>query len=255
MVALFGDRKREVVDEDHGYDELMEKLADLYREPNDFFIGVFETDLEQAIKAGVHEFGAPAKNIPPRHWLSSFFDTHAADIADIYVEYYREFVKTGNKNLAEDKASEEVLILLRGYLETNPLSPDLKPSTWAVKESDTMMIETAEMVSAIAVKFDPKGAKGGSSSSSKGKEVARMSQVSGGGGRGGSKKKTNLLRSLKAIYQALTGPSLYEGYGFRKRAQAKPMTSTTVRYPTGYKRMPTVERGPRGHYPSVSRPK
>lgn len=235
----------------------MEKLEDLYKKPSEFYIGVFESDLEQAIKAGVHEFGAPAKSIPPRRWLSSFFDTHNEDIAEIYIQYYKDYIVKGNKKLMEDQASEEVLVILKGYLEANPLTPDLKPDTWARKQSDTMMIETGQMVSAIAVKYTDNGSRGGGGSSSRGREVARMSQVSGGGGgkRGGSKKRLNILRTLKAIYQAVTGPTLYEGYGFRKRAEAKPMTSTTVRYPSGYKRMPTVERGPRGKYPSVSRPK
>lgn len=151
---MFGGNKNQLVDEDHGYEELMDKLEELYQKPSEFYIGVFETDLEQAIKAGVHEFGAPAKNIPPRKWLSSFFDEHSEDLAEIYLEACSYWLEVGgSKTEVFSTFSEEALILLRGYLETNPLTPDLKPATWATKQSDTMLVETAEMLSAIAIRY------------------------------------------------------------------------------------------------------
>lgn len=77
-------------------------------------------------------------------------------------------------------------------------------------------------------------------------ELRRMENL-----RTGRPKSIGLLRSLRRIFGALTGPKLYEGYGFRKRAEAKPMFSTTQRWPPGYKRMPVRSGG--GRYPSVSR--
>jgi hypothetical protein len=82
-------------------------------------------------------------------------------------------------------------------------------------------------------------------------EVARMEEVSGG--RTGRPKSIGFLRALKSVFGALTGPRLYEGYGFRKRAEAKPLFSTTQRWPPGFKRMPVRSGG--GRYPSVSRPR
>lgn len=159
-------KRSAVIDEDHGYDQLMQKLEELEATPSNFYIGVFDSDLEQVIKAGVHEFGAPNANIPSRKWLSSFFDEHSEEIADIYQEAVTYWFEVGGaKRDVFQVFSEEVLVLLQGYLETNPLSPDLKPGTWKEKKTDTMMIETSQMVSAIAIRYH------GSKDKTKGRSV------------------------------------------------------------------------------------
>lgn len=143
-----------VIDEDHGYEELMEKLSELEEAPSQFYIGIFDSDLEQVIKAGVHEFGAPSRNIPERKWLSSFFDEHSNDLNNIYQEAITYWFEVGgSKREVFQIFSEEVLSLLRGYLDTNPLSPNLKPATWEEKKTDTMMVETSQMISAIAIRY------------------------------------------------------------------------------------------------------
>lgn len=91
---------------------------------------------------------------------------------------------------------------------------------------------------------------------SSGEELVRMQDVSGIPNTGGRPKSLNLLRNLKKIFSALRGPQLYEGYGQRKRAESKPMFSTTQRWPAGFKRMPVRDgHKQRGRYPSISRPR
>jgi hypothetical protein len=141
---------------DHGYDDLLRQVKEL-EAGADFYIGLFSSDQDQVIKGGVHEFGAPGRKIPPRHWLSKFFDTHAKELNDIYVEATTTWLNEGGDSTEIfAAASGEVLVLLRGFLETNPLTPDLKDKTWERKDSDTMMIETSAMINAIAVRYNPK---------------------------------------------------------------------------------------------------
>jgi hypothetical protein len=81
----------------------------------------------------------------------------------------------------------------------------------------------------------------------------RQQRVRGTGRRAGRTRSSNVIKKLRAIAKVLTGPSLYEGYGQRKRPDRKPGTSTTVKWGSGYKRMPVRSKG--GRYPSDSRPK
>lgn len=140
-------------DTDHGYDDLLEQLEEL-EEGETFYIGLFSSDLEQVIKGAIHEFGAPGKNIPARHWLSTFYDQYNRELDTVFREAAIDWLSHGgDKEEVYGNASEEVLVLLEEFLSQNNLVPDLKPETWARKDGD-MMNETGAMISAIAVRYN-----------------------------------------------------------------------------------------------------
>jgi hypothetical protein len=242
--------KNRLLDKDLGYKKLLKRLVKTGAGQT-ISLGVFDDDPLQVIKAAVHEFGAKRGHVPQRRWLSKFWDTHAKDIADIVVKAQSEAFFTGaSVEAVMTKHSDEVFEILMDFVVSNTFPPPLSDFTLAAKTTPYQFIETGAMIGSVAIKYSPTKPGGGS----KGKVLAKNS---GGGAKGGRRtgrpKSLGLLKHLKALYTALLGSDLYEGYGQRKRPAAKTGTSTTVKWPSGYKRMPT--RSPKGRYPSDSRPK
>lgn len=243
--------KGKVKDKDLGYKKFVKKYESM--EFSGFSLGVFESDPKEVMKAVVHEMGSPKTGVPARHWLTKFFDQHGKDVSRILSEGVGEFItEKGDGKAERDRVigfrAQEIVELIHGFLIEGNLTPPLSPITLAQKNTDTMLFETGAMINAVALRYGDKGQEG-----SKAKEMARVGNNAGGGSRTGRPKSIKLLAYIKKLFLALKGPQLYEGYGQRKRAESKPGTSTTVRWPSGYKRMPV--RSGNGRYPSNSRPK
>lgn len=72
----------------------------------------------------------------------------------------------------------------------------------------------------------------------------------------GRPRKSGILKHVVSLGRNLTGPSIYEGFGQRKRAEKK-FRSTNRTYTPGSRRIPVsdtgrLDFGPR-RYPSISR--
>ena len=268
---------KKVQDIDHGFDDLVDKLEGLYSQET-FSIGIFEDHPEQLVKAFKHEFRWDAQNIPARRWLSSFYDEHRDQLEAIYKEAIEEYLTSDkDKEVVFQEYSQEVIVLITNYLSGDPLSPPLSDDWLKKKQGPHQMKESGDMINAIAIRYDEDGASGndadelvgadgggGQSGPTSSAPGTSPDQKSGGFSRrnlGGRPKGIGFMRAAATIYASITGPSLYEGFGFRKRPAQKARYSTTRRYTPGGTRYPGRDLGRsdlsgppgKGRFPSVSR--
>ena len=264
-----------IEDKDYGYEDFMESLQELY-DKETFSIGVFDDFPEQVLKAAVHEFGSSDGNIPARRWLSSWYDEYRDELKELYLEAYEEWLTSDqDKEDVLREYSQEARNLVIEYLSENPLSPPLSKAWEAQKDGPHQMYDQGDMIEALQVRFSDRGQGGsdGDPLTDTGQSPGGQGGTSGAGpqgansgpsstpypspGRrnlGGRPRGVGFLRHAKNLFQALSGPQLYEGYGFRKRPDPKPHQPRSRPHPRGVDRLP-VRRGTQGgRYPSINRP-
>lgn len=262
-----------VIDIDKGWDDLINRMEeDLYGK-QEFRIGVFrETPLE-LIKAYANEFGtssAAAFKVPPRKWLSSFFDENHQLLTDIFFEAVEEFV-SGSKSYedATEEAAKEVINLAYSYYSEDPLSPKLSRKWLKEKTGPHQMVNEGSMLQALTLQisrtdgsdFKPDSPTPPTPPPPNPEPQPRPDpQPKPPPSMGGRPRGVGFMRSMRKLYMALTGPQLYEGFGQRKRAEAKSRMSTTRNNLPGQTSMPSADPGRselfnrgRGHYPSTNR--
>ena len=267
-----------VEENDLGFEKFMEELQDLY-DKQLFSFGVFDDFPEEVIKAAVHEFGSDKNNIPDRRWLSSWFDHSRDDLIDLYMEACEEYLTSNkDKETIYSEYSVKARIMLLEFLEDDPLSPELSKVWKEQKDGPYKMFDQGDMVNAIEVRFSDDGAEGsdgesmaggsgGGPSSPGGSPAPGNNNPSGpsrktprpvpGNNLGGRPTGVGFMRQAARLFRALSGPGLYEGYGFRKRPDAHQRFGGSERTrpsgTSGSRRLPSRRGTQGGRYPSISR--
>ncbi len=102
--------------------------------------------------ASIHEFGAPAANVPQRSFLRSWFDERQDFITSTLRTQFTQVI--AGKRTTE-QAAERIALAFEGDVKQRILRnipPPLKPATIARKGSSLALVDTGQLRNAIRAK-------------------------------------------------------------------------------------------------------
>lgn len=99
--------------------------------------------------AAVHEFGAPARNIPQRSFIRATVDAEAAEIQRLQETLFAQVIDGG---ITEAQALEligaKVAAMMQARITSN-VPPPLKPETVERKGSSVALVDTGQLKSSL----------------------------------------------------------------------------------------------------------
>lgn len=122
--------------------------------PDNLSLGEPRGMVENILVGAVHEFGAPARNIPERSWLRSAFDNNRRDIHRlVMLEYQRVIQGTSTARLSLAKLGEWFTARVKANFPPSGV-PGYAPSTLRAKlrkgETDPqLLIETGQLRNSV----------------------------------------------------------------------------------------------------------
>jgi hypothetical protein len=152
--------KLKTIDRDLGLKKLL-GAGRLFRR-GDVRIGVFgELGSDLVLRASVHEFGAPSRNIPQRSFLRATIDEKRSDLIARAARGAGRVLDAVSKGANAQEATRKELDLLglfavravRERIRSN-IPPPLKPETIEAKGSSVALIDTGRMIQAITHKVE-----------------------------------------------------------------------------------------------------
>ncbi len=130
-----------VHERDHGYQALKRRWLQ-HRNGRVTAVGIFgegaaegHGDVTNLLVALVHEYGAPAANIPSRSWLRAWVDENADEVRRRVRELGKRILRG---ELDADQALEQLGLWIVGSIQAriaNKIPPPLAPSTVAARQA------------------------------------------------------------------------------------------------------------------------
>ena len=145
-----------ITDKDNGYKAMRARMKDLAQGDWTITVGVHDsagnhggTSQSVADIALIHEFGAPAANIPARSFIGAWFDLHGRELAQKSTKDLQAFVKgTMTKLQVLARAGSRAVAGIQLRMAQN-IPPPLKPATIARKGSSVALIDTGQTRGAV----------------------------------------------------------------------------------------------------------
>lgn len=149
-----------VTDKDRGAKALMERIGGLAESKRTVRVGIL-TDAPKKEREGatgkysllevaaLHEFGAPAANIPARSFIRATIDEHQADIAKLQRVLLTKVVAG---ELTEEQALQALGAKVAGWCKARiaaGIDPPLAPATVKRKKSSKPLVDTGQLRSSI----------------------------------------------------------------------------------------------------------
>ena len=149
-----------VTDTDRGAGELVKRLRALAQSTRRVKVGILSDAPKKARKGSagklsllevaiVHEFGAPAANIPQRSFIRATIDERAADIARLQ-RVVAQRVAMGK--ITEEQGLAQIGAKVAGWIKAriaDGIAPPLAESTVRRKKSTKPLVDTGQLRSAI----------------------------------------------------------------------------------------------------------
>lgn len=148
---------------DRGWKALLQRVQDWARAPGRVRVGVLDDTPKDAHDgkpgsaslvevAAIHEFGAPAANIPERSFIRATVDIERDEIQKLQGAVARRVVKdaiTARQGLGQIGA--KVVAMMRRRIRAG-IAPPLQPATIERKGSSKPLIDTRQLVSSLTWK-------------------------------------------------------------------------------------------------------
>lgn len=149
-----------VTDKDNGAKAMVERLRAFAQSKRTVRVGIL-SDAPKKEREGatgklsllevaiIHEFGAPAANIPARSFIRATVDEHAADIAKLQRVLGAQVVAG---KLTEEQALSALGAKVAGWVQARiaaGIDPALAPETVKRKKSSKPLIDTGQLRSAV----------------------------------------------------------------------------------------------------------
>ena len=149
-----------VTDTDRGAGDLVKRLRALAKSTRRVKVGILSDAPKKARKGSagklsllevaiVHEFGAPAANIPQRSFIRATIDERAADIARLQ-RVVAQRVAMGE--ITEEQGLAQIGAKVAGWIKAriaDGIAPPLAESTVRRKKSTKPLVDTGQLRSAI----------------------------------------------------------------------------------------------------------
>ena len=122
-------------------------------------VGVFSSaGADVALRAAVHEFGSPSRNIPSRSFIRSTLEEKKQDYRALLRRLFSGLLEESIHGSPDiDRAfgilGQKVTSDMREKIRSN-IPPPLKPATIARKGSSVALIDTGRMIQAISYKVE-----------------------------------------------------------------------------------------------------
>lgn len=108
------------------------------------------SDLTLVELAAVHEFGAPAANIPERSFIRSTFVVRADELRQVCAAITRAIVSRGmDVRRGVGMLGAWGAAAVKGTITQSDIPPPLKPATIAAKDSSKPLVDTGQLLNAI----------------------------------------------------------------------------------------------------------
>ena len=145
-----------VTDTDRGFKALQKRMKDAAQGDWTITVGVHDSagihkDSQQSVAdiALIHEFGAPAANIPARSFIGAWFDLHGLELQKKSVKDLQAFIMgTMKKAQVLARAGSRAVAGIQQRISQN-IPPPLKPATIKRKGSSVALIDTGQMRTAV----------------------------------------------------------------------------------------------------------
>lgn len=149
-----------VTDTDRGAGDLVKRLRALAKSTRRVKVGILSDAPKKAREDGagrysllevaiVHEFGAPAANIPQRSFIRATIDERAADIARLQLVVAQ---RVAMGEITEEQGLSQIGAKVAGWIKVriaDGIAPPLAESTVAKKKSSKPLIDTGQLRSSI----------------------------------------------------------------------------------------------------------
>lgn len=150
-----------VTDTDRGAGELVKRLRALAKSTRRVKVGILSDAPKKAREGSrgklsllevaiVHEFGAPAANIPQRSFIRATIDERAADIARLQLVVAQ---RVAMGEITEEQGLSQIGAKVAGWIKAriaDGIAPPLAESTVARKKSSKPLVDTGQLRSAVA---------------------------------------------------------------------------------------------------------
>lgn len=160
FVAGSGSKRNSVTVTDRGWGNLQKLFASLGSQRPTVKVGIFggqePTGIGTVQLATIHEFGAPAANIPERSFLRSTMDRGKPE----YLETMKKLlglVIDGRATVHDvlELLGQRISADVKKYIATGPgVPPPLRPATIRRKGSDRPLVDTGRMLASITYEVD-----------------------------------------------------------------------------------------------------
>ena len=149
-----------VTDTDRGAGDLVKRLRALAKSTRRVKVGILSDAPKKAREGGagrysllevaiVHEFGAPAANIPQRSFIRATIDERAADIARLQLVVAQ---RVAMGEITEEQGLSQIGAKVASWIKAriaDGIAPPLAESTVRRKKSTKPLVDTGQLRSAI----------------------------------------------------------------------------------------------------------
>lgn len=136
-------------DKDAGWEALLNEFARRGRKPTNLDVGFFTE--EMALVATVQEFGSPARNIPPRPFLSTAFDANEKKYDGMLQRAVSRSLERGARIAFAPIGREIRNDIIESIIDWS--DPPNAASTQASKGFNNPLVHTGELQRSIEVKI------------------------------------------------------------------------------------------------------